>query len=195
MRNSLLSRRVLLKLGGGSVVAGMMATSPTAAQTEDSETGRVNDLIGFETPLPITNNSHRLQLISPANRLTIDAETDDAIDLVFEWDDAITIGTGGRSISGSIGSLDEEDISEQRAIFRGKDWPEDIVYDNLTLRGVDTSDVDGFRAHSIPQACSPVGIASFSPFGWWRGHYRRLSRLSRCFCFSSHSTSPNQWRI
>jgi len=145
MRDSVLQRRVLLKLGGAGIVGGMMTTSPVSGQetdiSSDDATGNINSLSGFETPLPVTDNSHRLQLISPANRLIIDSETDDTIDLVFEWGDSVTIGAGGRSISGSGILDDQEDIDEQRAIFRGKGRSGDIVYDRLTLRGLDTSDV------------------------------------------------------
>jgi len=147
MRDSLLQRRVLLKLGGAGVVGGIMTTSPVSGEETDSDsddtTGNINSLSGFETPLPITDSSHRLQLISPTNRLTIDAETDDIIDLVFEWDDSISIGGSSRSISGSGILNDEEDIGEHRAIFRGEASDSNaIVYDRLTLRGLDTSDVE-----------------------------------------------------
>jgi len=147
MRKSLLKRRILLKLGGAGLVGGMMTTSPAVADEagEEETTGGINNLSGFETPLPITENSHRLQLISPANRLTIDAETDDVIDLVFEWDESVTVTTenGGRSISGSGVLNDEEDIGEHRAIFRGEASDSNaIVYDRLTLRGLDTSGVE-----------------------------------------------------
>jgi len=142
MRDSLLNRRVVLKLGGAGVVGGMMTPSPVGAQTDDGTTGQVNDLAGFETPQPITDDSHRFQLVTPANQLTIDAATNDTIDLVFEWDDSITIEGGNRSISGSGVLFDKEDIGEQRAIFRGEGRGSyDIVYDRLTLRDLDTSAV------------------------------------------------------
>ena len=142
MRDSLLNRRVVLKLGGAGLAGGLMTPSPVGAQTDDSETGQINDLTGFETPQSITDDSHRFQLITPANRLTIDAATNDTIDLVFEWDDSITIEGGNRSVSGSGILFGEEDVGEQRAIFRGVGREsDDIVYDRLTLRDLDTSTV------------------------------------------------------
>lgn len=132
-----MNRRLLLKLGGAGVAGGLMSSSAVA---QDGEVGQINSLSGFETPQPITDNSNRFLLISPANRLNIDAQTDDMIDLVFEWDDSITNTTGGSSISGSGILLDESDVGEQRAIYRGPGF-DNIVYDRLTLRGLDTSRV------------------------------------------------------
>lgn len=138
MRNSQLNRRLLLKLTGSGVLGGIAATSSASAQGGD--TGGITNLTGFETPQPITDDSDLFQLITPANRLTIDAETDDTVDLVFEWDDSITVDRGGLSVSGSGVLLDQRDVGEQRAIFRGNSLG-NIVYDRLTLSDLDTSSV------------------------------------------------------
>ena len=166
MRKSWLNRRKLLKSSGISVIGGILTTSTVSAQEND--TGEINDLTGFGTPRPITKGSDRFQLITPANRLTIDGETDDTIDLVFEWDDSISKeDTGGRSISGSGVLSDQADIGGQRAIFRGAGVDSgDIVYDRLTLRGIDMSAVepgdDVGVTVSARQADSSGGATDFS---------------------------------
>lgn len=145
MRDSLLHRRVLLKLGGTGIIGGMLSTSPVSAEENGGDTGEVTDLTGFETPQPLTDNSHRFQLITPANRLTVSTETNDTIDLVFEWEDAITVDSSGSSVSGAIPLSDEdtEDIGEHRAIFRvAEPGSNDLVYDRLELRELDTSNVE-----------------------------------------------------
>jgi len=64
MRDSLLHRRVLLKLGGTGIIGGVLSTSPVSAEQNGDDTGEVTDLTGFETPQPLTDNSHRFQLIT-----------------------------------------------------------------------------------------------------------------------------------
>ena len=135
-------REFLLAAGGGGLVAAL-ASDPARAQDDDA-TGQINELSGFETPLPITNDSNRFQTVSPANRLRIDAETDDTVDLVIEWGELVTVEQGGFAISGSGILTDERDIGDRRAIFRGDGRPAefgDNLYDRLTLRGLNTDAV------------------------------------------------------
>lgn len=162
MHDSRLNRRLLLKLSGSGVFGGVLATSSASAQ--EGDTGGINDLTGFETPQPITNGGDQFQLITPANRLTIDAETDDVIDLVFEWDDSVTVDQSGLSVSGSGILLDQRDIGEQRAIFRGN-GRENIVYDRLSLSDLNTSfgtlGDEVLVEVSARQADSPADAESF----------------------------------
>jgi len=139
MRDSLLNRRVLLKVGGAGFVGGMMST---ASATASEGTGNVTEISGFENPQPITDNSNRLQLVTPANRLIIDAETDDIIDLVFEWDESLTIEERGFSRSGSM-SFTDRDIAEHRAVFRGAGRADgENTFDKLAVTSLDTSNVE-----------------------------------------------------
>lgn len=138
MNDSPLNRREILKVGGAGVIGGALATSPTTAQ--DTNTGVVNEITGFATPQPITNGSEQFQIVTPANRLIIDAATDDSIDLVVEWGDPITIEDSGWALAGSGILTEDDDIGAQRAVFRGDGRGSgDIVYDLLMLRGLDTS--------------------------------------------------------
>ena len=172
MRESFVQRRVLLKLGGAGFVGGLMTTSPAVADGdgEDEADGQINNLSGFETPLPVADNSHRLQLISPTNQLTIDVETDDTIDIVFEWDNSITVNGSNFSISGSIPFTNsKEDIGQHRAIFREADAFDSefdkVVLDRLTLGGLDTDSVEPGNeltvTVSVRQADSPEDTDDF----------------------------------
>jgi len=167
MRDTPVDRRDLLKLGGASVISAPIGTIPTSAQTgDDASTGRINSLTGFENPLPITVNSDRFQLVTPVNELTIDAETDDIIDLVFEWDESLTIENGSRIWDGVSILRDQEHIGEQHVIFRGEGHEsDDLVDDAIVVNGLDTSDMNPGDEVSVRvsarQASSETAVEDF----------------------------------